>query len=540
MSILEPRFADWHPEHRKIELAREGLLGARENAEILDHLSRCVACQTGVQAFENVFHESREHLASPNARWDGFAAKLEAVSRTIPERNFQLSWKGWGVVAASAVLATVILIDFGQAPQVSAKELLVRTTQQEASSPGARKRRIQIRSRKRTLVREAMGGVAALPIASGAGEEQFAVLFARNSMDWNEPLSANRFRGWHDLLSRKDDTVSSTDSTWSITTTTPVGDLHSGTLVVRKSDYHAIGETLEFSGERFDITELPDRAGDEPAAKAPEHLAATTPTLANRPETSKAVGAGIDLSRLDWNHDEIEIRMALHRLRADTEEQLSVVRRGNAIQIEGVVDTLPRLQEIAEGLRSIPSAQLEVKSADSVEPVLGASTIGASATAPVHPPILQRWLEDTFPDPKQRERFTRTTLLLSREASKQAEALRVLAKRYPEAEWNRLAPADAGGLGEIIDDLRRSFRAKSAQLAEQMEAVAGVQVPADGNRHAEAWRCAARTGSEGMRHANHALLLLFTSTAGAVPDDGSAVGELKAALQSFNQTSCAD
>jgi hypothetical protein len=345
------------------------------------------------------------------------------------------------------------------------------------------------------------------------------------------------------LLSKKDDTVSSTDSTWSITTTTPVGDLRSGTLVVRKSDYHAISETLEFSGERFDITELPDGVGD-PAAKAPEHLAATTPTLANRPETSTAPAgvdlSHIDLSHIDLNHDEIEIRMALHRLRADTEEQLNVVRRGNAIQIEGVVDTLPRLQEIAEGLRSIPSAQLEVKSADSVEPVLGASTIGASATAPVHPPILQRWLEDTFPDPKQRERFTRTTLLLSREASKQAEALRVLAKRYPEAEWNRLAPADAGELGEVIDDLRQSFRAKSAQLAEQMEAVAGVQVPADGNRHAEAWRCAARTGSEGMRHANHALLLLFTSTAGAVPDDGSAVGELKAALQSFNQTSCAD
>jgi hypothetical protein len=536
VSILEPRSADWHPDHRKIELAREGLLGARENADILDHLSRCAACQEGVQAFEDVFHESREQLVSAGVQWDGFAAKLETVSRTIPERSFQLSWKGWGAVAASAVLATVILIDFGQAPQVSAKELLVRATQREASSRGARKHRIQIRSRKRTLVREAMGGVAALPIASGAGEEEFAVLFARSSFDWNEPLSANRFRAWHDLLSKKDDTVSSTESTWSITTKTPVGDLHSGTLVVRKSDYHAIGETLEFSGERFDITELPDGAGDEPT-KAPEHVAATAPTLASRPETSTAAG---DLGHIDLNHDEIEIRIALHRLRADTEEQLSVIRRENAIQIEGVVDTASRLGEIAEGLRSIPSAELDVKSADSVEPVLGAPTIGAAATAPVHPPILQRWLEDTFPDPKQRERFTRTTLLLSREASKQVEALRVLAKRYPEAEWNRLAPADAGKLGEVIDDLRQSFHAKSTQLAEQVEAIAGVRVPADGDRHAEAWRCAARTGSEGMRHANHALLLLFTSTSGAVGDDGSVVGELRAALQSFNQTFCAD
>jgi hypothetical protein len=198
-----------------------------------------------------------------------------------------------------------------------------------------------------------------------------------------------------------------------------------------------------------------------------------------------------------------------------------------------------RLQEIADRLGPFANARLEVKSADSVQPALGAPVITGAATAAPHPPVLQSWLQDSFPDPKQREQFTRTTFRLARETSKQVEALRVLAVRYPEAEWNRLTPADAESLRAVVDGLRGSFWAGSAELTEHVSAIAGIPL-AGRERPAEAWRCVALDGSDAMRHANHALLVLFTSNAAVVAGDASAISELQAALRALNQTTCAN
>ncbi len=69
-----------HPTLQELELAREGLLSARQNAEIVRHLSNCEECQAAIQQYEGTFQTFREHRQE-QVSWSNFGSRLDDADR---------------------------------------------------------------------------------------------------------------------------------------------------------------------------------------------------------------------------------------------------------------------------------------------------------------------------------------------------------------------------------------------------------------------------------------------------------------------------
>jgi len=533
-----------HPTLQELELAREGSLNARQNAEIVRHLSNCEACQAAIQQYEDTFHSLREYRRE-QANWSNFGSRLDAADRqeaakrtaTLLTRTGRIPRLAWCTAAASLALAFLVFYDFGQIRRASASELLARAVRQEATGPVRTARRIQIKSRSRrtTLVREISDTTSRVSGSENQTADQLSTLFDRHHLSWATPLSARSFESWRNSLATKTDSVSSTESTWSVTTSTTEDDLHSATLVISKADYHPIEQHLEFSDDSIEIAELP--TSPPPPAMA---TSAVVPRFGKSMATGPALPKPAVLeTSADLDHAEVLIRVALHELKADIDEQLSVERTADGVNVGGVVENAERLRQITNRLGAIPGTHLAVNSADKVDTTLSEpAEVLVSSGGTLRPALLQTWLEEKFPQDHQREEFVGHVLMLAREVSQHASALRQFAERYSEARWQKLSAADAGALVEVIRDLRTSDYALGAQLAQDLKDVVPVLYELPAEPSLAYWRCETESHVNGATRVNQSLFLLFTRTDNDGIQAPAALHELQEGLETLSQAGC--
>ncbi len=533
-----------HPTLQELELAREGSLNARQNADIIRHLSNCEVCQTAIQQYDDTFQIFRERRRE-QASWSTFGSRLDAADRQAAAKGAAILFArtgriprlAWCTAAAGVALAFLVFYDFGQMRRASASELLARAVRQEATGPVRTARRIQVRSRRRgtTLVRETSDSSLRVSGNENQATEQLSILFARHHLSWATPLSARSFESWRNSLAKKIDSVSSAESTWSISTSTTEDDLHSATLVISKADYHPIEQHLEFSDDSIEIVELPPSA--QPPAMA---TSAVVPSFGKSPSRSPTPPEAPMLeTSMDLDHAEVLIRVGLHELNADIDEQLTVERTVDGINVGGVVENVARLRQITDRLRAIPGTHLAVNSADSVDTKLTEPTGAPVSFAELlHPPLLQTWLEEKFPQDHEREEFVGHALKLAREVSQRASVLRHLAERYPEAHWQKLSVADARALADVIRDLRTSEYSLAAQLAQSLKDIAPVLYGLPAEPSLTSWRCETESHVNGARSVNQSLLLLLTRTNNDGTQASAALHDLQEALETLSLAGC--
>lgn len=486
----------------------DGELGAKHAARLRDHFEACWACRADLEEVQSSiheyirFHQKRLGSASaiPPGEWRAFDARLRDLETELGNRAENAIWRlveipfrrGWATGAAAVCGAAAIFILFfglGQPSRLSAMELLQKSIRSERAGRSLTGRRIRIRYRAQSFVREP-GGALHAAASERYPEGDVKRLFVESQFDWDHPLSAQAFDRWHSHLRAKTDEVTPLSDRYRLTTKSHEGLLRQADFEVLMSDFHPVREALDF-GEQgvVEISEIGDTA---------PVFAAAAPARAVLPMTPEP---HVRTLPAEPSLDDIESRvwMLLHTVGADLQDAVVIHRTESGIELTGIVNDSNRKEQLEDGIRNLDSRiQVQVSSADEAasEAASTMPNLPASAARPKFDPPAKAWLEAHYPDPGEREQFIEQALSRSRIASVRAYALVQLAERYPPPAFHALS-RDARTLilrivADHAEELRTTWRSLTAQLEPLTGTVSQESNPA-GSWQSSVRRCAAAT-----------------------------------------------
>lgn len=371
---------DEHLSDEQIIAAIDGDSPAPFSANAARHLDSCWQCLARKQLLQDtivrVVEYQRElvapYLPPPARGEDRFIARLDdQIQSASRQRSRFVSFvRTIGIphmnpVVASTIvvvlaLSTLLVIWSRTGPRVSASEFLERAKVWDESprngEPGVVYQRIRIRAPKqtieRTLYRDVQRRRRPKTTEPNDQEQQLKRTFSAAGVSWDEPLSAIAFKEWHDRQAlKKDEVERSGDDLVTLTTNVSEGSVAAESLTVRRADFHPVARRVQFrESGTVEIAELDyavlgwNAVNDsifEPIPSelgaVPRHLA--IPSLPTREELDEV---------------ELEARLVLSRLNADSTEQLEFSRSSNGIVINGVVETKERKNSLLAQLRRLP------------------------------------------------------------------------------------------------------------------------------------------------------------------------------------------
>jgi len=371
---------DEHLSDEQIIAAIDGDSPAPFSANAARHLDSCWQCLARKQQLQDtivrVVEYQRElvapYLPPPARGEDRFIARLDDQIQSAGRRRprFASYVRTIGIPHMNPVLASTIVVVLALStllviwsrtgPRVSASEFLERAEVWDESprngEPGVVYQRIRIRAPKqtieRTLYRDVQRRRHPRTTEPDDQEQQLKSAFSAAGVNWDEPLSAIAFKEWRDRQALKRDEVErSADDLMTLTTNVSEGSVAAESLTVRRADFHPVARTVQFrESGTIDIAELDyavlgwNAVNDsifEPLPSelgaVPHHLA--IPSLPTREELDEV---------------ELQARLVLSRLNADSTEQLEFSRSSNGIVINGVVETKERKNSLLAQLRRLP------------------------------------------------------------------------------------------------------------------------------------------------------------------------------------------
>ncbi|HEX9198016.1 MAG TPA: hypothetical protein VF865_00525 [Acidobacteriaceae bacterium] len=357
------------------------------------HLGKCWQCKARREMLERAAfqvvefrkHQLERRLPLDPTRREAFLVHLDEVleqtaaaswwSRTFSQLR-SLSIPHMNPVYASTfviVAATVLLALIWQrnAAPVSASVFLENAVQAEAKQssptlPGVIYQKVEIKTKSKTLERALYRDVSHKRKPriqqAKAEEEEVRKELLSAGVDWQQPLSAAAYRQWHDRNTAVTDEVRpSGDELLTLTTSIPSGPIAAESLTVRARDFHAVSrtvsmrdeETIEIAEVHYDVLgwDAVNEALFEPlnGGTAAAYVAVVLPRLPS-PEQ-------LDLA-------ELQARLVLNRLHADSTEQLEFLRSQSSIEVKGGVESNARKQELVAQLRTVPHVLPAIFSVD--------------------------------------------------------------------------------------------------------------------------------------------------------------------------------
>ena len=369
-----------HLSDEQIIAAIDGDSPAPFSANAARHLDSCWQCLARKQQLQDtiirVVEYQRElvapYLPPPARGEDRFIARLDDQIQSGGQRRHRflsfvrtIGISHMNPVVASTIvvvlaLSTLLVIWSRTGPRVSASEFLERAKVWDESprngEPGVVYQRIRIRAPKqtieRTLYRDVQRRRRPRTTEPNDQEQQLKSTFSAAGVSWDEPLSAIAFKEWHDRQALKRDEVErSGDDLVTLTTNVSEGSVAAESLTVRRADFHPVARRVQLrESGTVEIAELDyavlgwNAVNDsifEPIPSelgaVPRHLA--IPSLPTREELDEV---------------ELEARLVLSRLNADSTEQLEFSRSNSGIIINGVVETKERKNSLLAQLRRLP------------------------------------------------------------------------------------------------------------------------------------------------------------------------------------------
>ncbi|MEW5978740.1 MAG: hypothetical protein AB1898_23320 [Acidobacteriota bacterium] len=451
----------WHPSEEELLRCLEGEGRVRANAKVAAHLQGCWACRVKQQHISELitaFMEDRRvslgrFQKSPFGTLGRIRAKIDQVDAELDREGLWVRLRGtcglrawlpgisarWVVFAGLALAVALALMRLSSVPPVSAKELLLRSSQAEtdrirrvagpvvyqklevrrrpASGRGvesvmweiwndAQNRRFRQRVQDQIGTRfvatqSAATGSTVLPPDSKTSPlppllGELEQVFRASQMQWAAPLSPRSFGAWRESIQLGAEEVvqaSVLDGEKILTLKTTAGQrvpvetrtIVEAELLVRASDWHPFQQRLTVQS-RNEITnyELTEKAFQVVALNAlpPSIFADVEMPAASVPSPSASDVSPPTAAEL--NRAEIEARYALHRLRACLGEPLEVLRspRGH-VRVRGTVGTLARKNELVAVLNSLPLVSVDVRADE--EAMQSVSVDGHPVQAGDHP-----------------------------------------------------------------------------------------------------------------------------------------------------------
>jgi hypothetical protein len=218
------------------------------------------------------------------------------------------------------------------------------------------------------------------------------------------PLSVKTYAAWRKGLHRHHDRVTKRKVSWEISTNTEEDPVHSASLELSASDYHATKLTLDFE----DNAEVSISEDTEPSPTAPMSSGLDVVT------TKKIVEP--PLQHIDNPADLVEVRAwsMLHQLNAASGWEATVLRNGSHIRVDAVVTNEERKQQLLKAFAPIQEIELDVHLLS--EGYSSAEVVPNRARpAGNEPGLAEGWLEQQFPESDARTRFSNDALRLSQQ-----------------------------------------------------------------------------------------------------------------------------
>lgn len=478
-------------------------------------------------------------LPPPPNDWRGFNPQLRRLVaengrpsllsrwRGLVTMNFRSSPLAIGRLAAGAVTVALLLVagvwwTLSQSwiPQVSAQELLQRSMQAETArlnqvAEPVVYRKLQVRrrhanaeesvmweswsdvQRKQYRQRVADGQRLRFLHADGGANEKTAPallreleeVFKANHLDAQQPLSAAVYTAWRSHLKTKAESVTAVmlsghhaglKLTTSVNGPVPVNTIIEASLVVRRSDWHAVAQHLKVQGENeiraYELSEtayevLPLQALAVFADLAPtpaSTLAATASptTTPGRIATSPSLAPSITLpTAAALQEAEVAALYTLHQWQADLGEQIEVAREADRqIIVRGLVETEARKQQLSAALRALPLVTTQLQTVAEAARQTAAQPLRPTEVVTVEEktdtaanPFEKRLVEYFAARGLERKEASRKAIEFADEivaeaaaARSEAWALRRLAERYTTERAHALTPMAGQQLAVLV------------------------------------------------------------------------------------------
>lgn len=288
---------------------------------------------------------------------------------------------------------------------------------------------------------------------------------------WDAPLSATTYRTWHDRQRLPQDKVEVLSGHLLLLSTKVAdGVVASESLTVRDSDFHPIMRTIDFrdaeSAEQIQIAELDYSVAPWSVANAAlfEPVCALVGPGAARPFTQTLIvptDAQLDEAELD-------ARLVLNQMHADSGEQMSLSRSERQVELKGLVETDRRKVELVESLHSVANLKVSIVS---MEELLRASAGGADMTSSeqtsvsASPSPLETYFAGQGRDASSLRHLSQQLLSHAITVSQESRALADLDRRFPSRAGMTLI-ANA-----TLSMLVHSHRERLATAREEEEAL---------------------------------------------------------------------
>lgn len=391
-----------------------GELSSYRTMRVNGHLSRCWQCRARRDELERaaqlVVEYRRGNQASclpldPNYRRSFLAKVEEEVNTPGAVTHWQRPVLHLGrhlrAMNLNPVIASVVVVAFAgvllfwiwqrSATTVSARELLRRAEISEEQrsvqhSNGVLYQQVAVRMGKSTIhhsiYRDLSGRRRARPVALSPAEAQVRKTLEGAGIDWNEPLSAKDFSGWHDRQPEPRDEVERTSqSELTVTTTINAGDVAQESLTVRESDFHPIRRVVELRDqETIEIAELDFAVLGWSAVN--QALFEFSPGIADSglavlPSLHAALPRSLP-SAMEIDVAEVSARAALAQLGADAGDQIRITHTDTGVTVKGIVGTNRRKRQLVLRLDAIAYVHPEFLSAEEMQGSLGNGTPSSS------------------------------------------------------------------------------------------------------------------------------------------------------------------
>jgi len=412
-----------------------GELSLQERWVTRQHLAICWQCRLrqeeleGSRAdrfFDRYLQIRRTEKLSEEPEME-FSRKLRLRIQSMPQEDKafrfpKISLPGLSpmnpALAACMVFGFATVLSFyfwwqQRTPQISSNALLVRAEKWDTpnfdANSGVVYQAVRItmtgESKKetidRSIYRDPQGKRKPKRIHLNDTEEQLKASLAEAGLDWNEPLSASGYQNWHDRQHVREDHIARAgEHLLRLTTTAPEGIVAEQSLTVRDTDFHPVQRTvaLRNSGTveiaEMDFKILPWSAVDLSAFE-PVEIASIAASNSARALSFQHLPEVLTENQLD--EAELDARLILNQLHADSGVPIEVHRNAEGVIVEGLVDTEKRRRELQAGLRSVPHVTVAIQSDEALKANSSANNSVQSvsvASMPDQPSPLALYLED--------------------------------------------------------------------------------------------------------------------------------------------------
>jgi len=348
-------------------------------------------------------------------------------------------------------------------------------------------------------------------------------VFHENRFDRQRPLSASGYQAWRGTVARKTEqvrkvTLAGGIEVLKITTSSQAEDrpkrIVEAAILIRAEDWHPVQEQLKVrQGAGISEYELTEAAFGVLALNAvpasifaglePPPLPQPPQTVTDKIETSTEP----DINAGQLKVAEMEAAYALHRLRACLGEAVEIHHSPQGtIQVEGLVETFQRREEIANALAGISLVRVRLQTVpEAMKDTRAASDTSPERQAPERPQPespaalevqsarlpLQDFLEPYYSAPagaagngpgpgragtaaqvrQQIAELSKEVVSLSESASAEMWALRHLAERYPSSRAQALPPGARWLLEAMVRDHLTELKSLMSRVRRLLEPV---------------------------------------------------------------------